>query len=203
MTLVLAERSHQDAGDPSPAARRKCILQCTQAAHGLPPALAQTRELNDPHPEYIVHEHIWCAQDSFCHSIYISEAGRPPVPTASISCLAAICKLPLFQCLELLVLLHMHEPQNQCQERDHEAYDSICRASWYVSWGGCSWVHIRAVNGGRVADHICDGDRDGALDEGPWERVGYPGNNDLVCSRIMICQIPLYHLLIGIAAYAG
>lgn len=154
-------------------------------------------------PSILFSEHIWCARDSFCYSIYISEAGRPPVPTASVSCLAATCKLPLFQSLELLVLLHMHEPQNQCQERDHEAYDSICRASWYVSWGGCSWVHVRAVNGGRVADHICDGDRDGALDKGPWERVGYPGNNDLVCSGVMICQISLHRLLIDMAAYAG
>lgn len=97
----------------------------------------------------------------------------------------------------------MHEPQNQRQERDHETNHSICCTAWYVSRGCCGRVHIRAVDGGRVADHICDGDRDGAFDQGPWERVGYPRDNDLVCSHDMICQISLRPFSMESAAYPG
>lgn len=63
-----------DAADPSPdalaAPRRKRILQCTQAAHGLSPTLAQAVSSMTRIPSILFGEHIWHKCDSFCTAQY-------------------------------------------------------------------------------------------------------------------------------------
>ena len=113
------------------------------------------------------------------HSVDISEPSTPRTILHNPLLFTARHCFPL-RPLQLLVLPLVHIPQHERQTNYRQADRGVRATAGDVPGPVAARIHVGAVDGGGVGDAVADGDGATAFDEGPWEGVGNPGDDDLV-----------------------
>jgi hypothetical protein len=76
--------------------------------------------------------------------------------------------------LELLVLANVQESEKKRKPGHDKTHDGVGASTRDIPGSRGCRVHVRSVDGRRVADHVGDGNAGGSLDKRTGERVGDP-----------------------------